>query len=83
MTDEQRFAMTVYSQNGYYELDTIRRRLLALSIQCGITNAGLSVSGPMSSYPALAEVIGQFPKASLLNGQSVHQHVPVRLRGET
>jgi hypothetical protein len=28
MTDEQRFTMTVYSQNGYHELDTIRRRLL-------------------------------------------------------
>ena len=79
------FSVTVYSQGGYYEIEKIGRELRGLedsAIDSGITQGGLSVSGPWSSYEAFAAVIDRFPSATFKSGPSIHQHLPIRLSSE-
>ena len=70
--DTEEFFVTVYSRGGYDELMEITQDLRAKSISQGITQGGLSVWGPWSSYEAFAAIIDRYPRATFQGG-SVHR----------
>lgn len=71
--DTEEFAVTVYSRGGYDELMEITQELRAKGIRQGITQGGLSVWGPWSSYEAFAAIIDKYPSATFQGGPSIHR----------
>lgn len=70
---DNRFRVTVYSGGGYSALMAIQNALLAMGIECSVTQGGLRVWGEWSQYEAFAAEIERHEGATFMGGESIHR----------